>query len=80
MRIKLASVFVCDQEKALQFYTKVLGLAKKADIPTGKHRWLTVVSPEGPGEIELLLEPMGFDLVWQPDSNCASVKQRRAWY
>lgn len=61
MRIKLTSVFVSDQEKALQFYTGVLGFAKKTDIPTGKDRWLTVVSPEGPGDVELLLEPMGFD-------------------
>jgi len=61
VRIKLTSVFVSDQEKALQFYTKVLGFAKKTDIPTGKDRWLTVVSPEGPGDVELLLEPMGFD-------------------
>jgi len=61
VRIKLTSVFVSDQEKALQFYTGVLGFAKKTDIPTGKDRWLTVVSPEGPGDVELLLEPMGFD-------------------
>ena len=61
MRIKLTSIFVSDQEKALQFYTEVLGFAKKTDIPTGKDRWLTVVSPEGPGDVELLLEPMGFD-------------------
>jgi catechol 2,3-dioxygenase-like lactoylglutathione lyase family enzyme len=62
VRIKLTSVFVSDQEKALQFYTKVLGFVKKTDIPIkGKDRWLTVVSPEGPGDVELLLEPMGFD-------------------
>ena len=61
MRIKLTSVFVSDQEKALQFYTEVLGFVKKSDIPMGKDRWLTVLSPEGPGDIELLLEPMGFD-------------------
>ena len=62
MRIKLTSVFVSGQEKALQFYTKVLGFVKKTDIPIkGKDRWLTVVSSEGPGDVELLLEPMGFD-------------------
>lgn len=61
MRIKLTSVFVNDQEKALQFYTEVLGFAKKTDIPMGKKRWLTVVSREGPVDVELLLEPMGFD-------------------
>ena len=50
-----------EQEKALQFYTQVLGFVKKTDIPMGKDRWLTVVSPEGSRDIELLLEPMGFD-------------------
>jgi catechol 2,3-dioxygenase-like lactoylglutathione lyase family enzyme len=57
MKIKLTSVFVDDQEKALKFYTEVLGFVKKTDLPAGKFRWLTVVSPDGPGEIELLLEP-----------------------
>ena len=61
MRIKLTSVFVSDQEKALRFYTEVLGFAKKTDMPMGNDRWLTVVSAEGPSDIELLLEPMGFD-------------------
>jgi catechol 2,3-dioxygenase-like lactoylglutathione lyase family enzyme len=61
VRIKLTSVFVSDQEKALHFYTEVLGFAKKTDIPLGKDRWLTVVSPEEPSDVELLLEPMGFD-------------------
>jgi catechol 2,3-dioxygenase-like lactoylglutathione lyase family enzyme len=57
MRINLASVLVDDQEKALRFYTDVLGFVKKADIPTGEHRWLTVVSPDQPDGVELLLEP-----------------------
>ena len=57
IKIKLASVFVDDQEKALKFYTEVLGFVKKADTPVGKFRWLTVVSPDGSGEMELLLEP-----------------------
>ena len=60
MRIKLASVFVSDQDKALRFYTEVLGFVKKTDIPMGNARWLTVVSPEGPDDVELLLEPMEF--------------------
>lgn len=60
MKITLTSVLVDDQEKALRFYTEVLGFLKKNDIPMGEHRWLTVVSPETTGEIELLLEPMGF--------------------
>lgn len=57
MKIKLTSVLVDDQDKALKFYTEVLGFVKKQEIPLGKFKWLTVVSPEGPGEIELLLEP-----------------------
>jgi catechol 2,3-dioxygenase-like lactoylglutathione lyase family enzyme len=57
MKIRLTSVLVDDQEKALQFYTGVLGFVKKMDIPMGAARWLTVVSPEGPGDVELLLEP-----------------------
>ncbi len=57
MKIKLTSVFVDDQEKALKFYTEVLGFVKKRDMPAGKFRWLTVVSPEEPDGTELLLEP-----------------------
>jgi predicted enzyme related to lactoylglutathione lyase len=57
MKITLTSVLVDDQEKALKFYTEVLGFVKKTDIPMGEHRWLTVVSPEGSTDIELVLEP-----------------------
>src|SRR5687768_18054542 len=57
MRINLASVPVDDQEKALRFYTEVLGFVKKHDVPLGEHRWLTVVSPEDPDGPELVLEP-----------------------
>lgn len=57
MRINLTSVLVDDQRKALDFYTDVLGFAKKEDVPLGEHRWLTVVSPEVPDGPELLLEP-----------------------
>ncbi len=57
MRIVVTSVFVEDQEKALSFYTEVLGFQKKTDVPLGEHRWLTVVSPEEPKGVELLLEP-----------------------
>ncbi|MHB1420155.1 MAG: VOC family protein [Bacillota bacterium] len=57
MKIKLTSVLVEDQDKALKFYTDVLGFVKKTDMPAGKFKWLTVVSPEGPNDIELLLEP-----------------------
>jgi RNA polymerase sigma factor (sigma-70 family) len=62
-QIKLASVMVDDQDKALKFYTEVLGFIRKNDTPTGEPggaRWLTVVSPEEPGGTELLLEPIGF--------------------
>jgi catechol 2,3-dioxygenase-like lactoylglutathione lyase family enzyme len=57
MKINLASVLVDDQEKALRFYTEVLGFTKKTEIPLGEHRWLTVVSPEDPDGVELVLEP-----------------------
>ena len=63
MRIVLASVFVDDQDKALKFYTEVLGFVKKAEIPLGDHRWLTVVSPLDPNGTELLLEPDGHPAV-----------------
>lgn len=57
MRIVVTSVLVDDQEKALRFYTGVLGFVKKRDVPLGAHRWLTVVSPDEPTGVELLLEP-----------------------
>ena len=60
MKIKLTSVMVDDQDKALKFYTEVLDFVKKHDIPMGEARWLTVISPDGPGDVGLLLEPMGF--------------------
>ena len=56
MKIILTSVMVDNQEKALKFYTEVLGFVKKTDIDLGEAKWLTVVSPEG-GDVELLLEP-----------------------
>jgi catechol 2,3-dioxygenase-like lactoylglutathione lyase family enzyme len=59
MRINVTSVLVDDQDKALRFYTDVLGFAKKTEIPLGDARWLTVVSPEEPEGTELLLEPDG---------------------
>ena len=57
MRVNLASVLVDDQAKALRFYTDVLGFAKKSDVPLGEHSWLTVVSPQDPDGVELVLEP-----------------------
>jgi len=57
MKIVVTSVCVDDQEKALRFYTDVLGFVKKQDIPMGEYRWLTVVSPEDEDGMELLLEP-----------------------
>jgi len=62
VKIALTSVFVDDQEKALRFYTDVLGFVTKHDVPLGEHRWLTVVSPESP-DVELLLEPDGHPAV-----------------
>ena len=63
MRIHLTSVFVDDQDKALGFYTDVLGFIKKTEIPLGEDKWLTVVSPENPDGTELLLEPSGHPAV-----------------
>ena len=63
MRITLTSVMVDDQEKALRFYTDVLGFRKKTEVPLGEHRWLTVVSPEQPDGVELVLEPDGHPAV-----------------
>jgi len=60
MKIKLASLLVKDQDKALQFYTGILGFVKKTDIPMGEHKWLTVVSKEEQDGVELVLEPMAF--------------------
>src|SRR6187200_100568 len=60
MKIKLTSVMVDDQDKALKFYTDILGFIKKKEIPMGEHKWLTVVSKEEQDGVELLLEPMGF--------------------
>jgi catechol 2,3-dioxygenase-like lactoylglutathione lyase family enzyme len=57
MRINVTSVLVDDQDKALRFYTDVLGFVKKTEIPLGEARWLTVVSPDEPDGVELLLEP-----------------------
>jgi DNA-binding transcriptional ArsR family regulator len=57
LKINITSVFVDDQDKALAFYTDKLGFLPKNDVPTGEHRWLTVVSPAEPDGVELLLEP-----------------------
>ncbi len=57
MKIRLCSVFVEDQNKALKFYTEVLGFVKNKEIPMGEFKWLTVVSPEEPDGTELVLEP-----------------------
>ncbi|MNK08055.1 Glyoxalase/Bleomycin resistance protein/Dioxygenase superfamily protein [compost metagenome] len=57
MKIKLYSIFVEDQDKALKFYTKTMGFKKKNEIPAGDFKWITLVSPEGPDDLELSLEP-----------------------
>lgn len=57
MRIHLASIFVTDQAKALEFYTTKLGFEKKTEVPMGEVSWLTVVSPEARDGVELVLEP-----------------------
>jgi catechol 2,3-dioxygenase-like lactoylglutathione lyase family enzyme len=57
LRIKLTSVMVDDQDKALKFYTDVLGFQKKVEFPVGEYRWITVVSSEAPNDVQLTLEP-----------------------
>ena len=57
IRIGLTSVLVDDQDKALAFYTDILGFMRKEDVPMGHHRWLTVVSPRDPEGVQLVLEP-----------------------
>ena len=57
MRVNLTSVLVDEQDKALRFYTEVLGFTRKHDVPMGEFRWLTVVSPEDPDGTEIVLEP-----------------------
>lgn len=61
IKIDLTSVPVDDQDKALDFYTRVLGFVKKTEVPVGEHKWLTVVSAAEQSGVELLLEPMGFE-------------------
>ena len=60
MQIKFVSVMVEDQERALRFYTDVLGFEKVEDLPIGEYRWLTVTSPDGVDGVELVLEPLAF--------------------
>lgn len=60
IRIYVTSVPVEDQDKALKFYTEMLGFIKKTDLPVGEYKWLTVVSPKEQNGVELLLEPMAF--------------------
>jgi len=57
MRIKLTSIMVEDQTRALAFYTQVLGFKKRREFPVGAYKWITVVSSEGPDDVELSLEP-----------------------
>ena len=71
MRIKLNSVIVDDQERALRFYTETLGFKKKTDFPAGEFRWLTVVSPD---------EPDGAELVLEPNAHAASATYQRALF
>lgn len=63
MRLYVTSVFVDDQAKALDFYTRTLGFRLKTDVPAGEARWLTVVPAEDPDGVELLLEPAGHPAV-----------------
>ena len=71
MKIKLNSVMVDDQDKALKFYTEVLGFQKKVEVPVGDYKWLTVVSPD---------EPDGTEVVLEPNSNPASKVYQKALF
>ncbi|MEZ8095101.1 VOC family protein [Photobacterium swingsii] len=61
IKICVTSVPVENQDKALNFYTNILGFIKKMEVPLGEHKWLTVVSPQEQAGVELLLEPMAFE-------------------
>ncbi|KMV30367.1 glyoxalase [Photobacterium swingsii] len=61
IKICVTSVPVENQDKALNFYTNILGFIKKTEVPLGEHKWLTVVSPQEQAGVELLLEPMAFE-------------------
>lgn len=63
MKIYITSVFVDEQDHALDFYTQKLGFEKKRDIPMGEHRWLTLTESENPSGIELLMEPSSHSAV-----------------
>ena len=76
MRIKLTSLMVDDQDKALKFYTDVLGFRKKHEFPVGAYKWLTVISPEGPESIELSLEPNANPGRRRFKNQCSSRKSR----
>ena len=71
MKIKVTSLYVDDQEKALRFYTDVLGFAKKTDFSNGPYRWLTVASPE---------EPQGTELQLAPNNNPAAKAYQQAMF
>jgi catechol 2,3-dioxygenase-like lactoylglutathione lyase family enzyme len=75
MKITVTSVFVDDQEKALKFYTEILGFVKKNDIPLGEARWLTVTAPDSLDGIELLLEPD-----WNPAISPTAAEFKRGLY
>lgn len=57
MKIIVTSIFVQDQDKALEFYSEKLGFVKKEDVPVGEFRWISLVSPDNQDGVELLLEP-----------------------
>jgi catechol 2,3-dioxygenase-like lactoylglutathione lyase family enzyme len=87
MQLKFISVTVEDQEKALEFYTKVLGFQKMADIPMGEYRWLTVISPDGMEGVELVLEPLAFEparayqaALFQAGNPHGTVHQQSQWW
>lgn len=79
MFVPVTSILVDDQDKALAFYANVLGFVKKTDVPAGDAAWLTVVSPEAPDGVELLLEPDGNPGI-QIDGKPAAQVYKKALY
>lgn len=79
MRVTVTSILVDDQDKALEFYTKSLGFIEKTNVPAGGARWLTVVSPDAPDGVEVLLEPDGNPMIQINGEPAAKVFKRKLY-
>ena len=79
MRVTVTSILVDDQDKALEFYTKALGFAEKTNVPVDGAKWLTVVSPEAPDGVEVLLEPDWNPMIQIDGEPAAKVFKRKLY-